>query len=165
MGTVRARLKASLPQRGELLTGALLWGVLMSLSAAFMLHLENRLSLPADLKLLVLFFIGGFTGWVLALPFARFSGLGRRAETRFSACLFWLSVGTIGVTVVLFAFQYRAFYAQWHAPFLSRTWMYQFVFTTASAFYQFAVLGLRLYLPFGFLFLLTASAILARRMR
>ena len=45
---------------------------------------------------------------------------------------------------------YRLFYARWHAPFGTRTWVYQFTFTSASAVYQFIVMGIRLYLPLGF---------------
>lgn len=162
---VRARLRASLPPRAELLAGAPLWGVLMALSAAFALKGEGRLALPADAKLLALFFAAGLAGWALALPFARFFAFRRRPETRFASFLFWLMAGTIGLAALFFAVQYRSFYSQWHAPFASRMWVYQLVFTSASAAYQFAVLGLRLFLPLGFLFLLAASAIMTRRMR
>lgn len=162
---LRARLKASLPSTGTVLAGGPLWGILMALCAATSLYAKDRLWLPADLDILGLYFLGGLFGWTLALPFARFSAAGRRPETRFAAWLLWLAIGTIGVTAGLFALQYRAFYAQWHAPFLSRIWVYQLVFTSAAAIYQFAVIGLRLYMPLGFLLLLAASAIMARRMR
>lgn len=160
-----ARLRASLPSRAELLAGAPLWGGLMALAAGLSLYIEDRLSFPADRDVLVLFFAGGMAGWVLMLPFARFFALGRPPETRFASAFLWLTVATIGTTALFFALQYRSFYAQWHAPFLTHIWRLQFLFTSASAVYQFAVMGLRLYLPLGFIFLLAASAIMARRIR
>ncbi|WP_370868971.1 hypothetical protein [Ectorhizobium quercum] len=162
---MRARLKASLPGKTELLAGAPVWGMLMALSAAASLHLGKRLDFPTDTVLLALYFAGGALGWSAALPLARFCAAGRRPDTRLASCLFWLSVATVGITALLFALQYRSFYAQWHAPFMTRIWLNQFVFTSASAVYQFAVMGLRLYLPLGFVFLLAASAIMARRIR
>jgi hypothetical protein len=60
---------------------------------------------------------------------------------------------------------YRSFYSRWHAPFGSVIWMFQFVFTGASAVYQFAVLGSRLFMPLGLLFLVATSLYLAKRMR
>lgn len=159
-----ARLKASLPSFREI-AGAPLWGLLMALSAMIGLYFEGRLDSADDFRLLAIYFAGGALGWLLMLPFARFSGLGRGVETRFAAFLLWLTVGTTGSTALIFSQYHRAFFAQWHDPFLQGFWVYQFLFTTAGAFYQFAVLGLRLYLPLGFLCLLAASAIMAQRMR
>lgn len=162
---LRARLTASLPSTGTVLAGGPLWGVLMAFSAGLSLYTRERLWVPADIAILGLYFVGGLFGWVFALPFARFCAAGRRPETRFAAWLFWLTIGTLGVTAGLFALEYRSFYSQWHAPVFSRIWVFQLIFTSASAVYQFAVIGLRLYVPLGFLILLAASAIMARRMR
>jgi hypothetical protein len=49
----------------------------------------------------------------------------------------------------MFSIIYRNFYAQWHGDPFTRIWLFQLTFTSASALYQFAVLGLRLYLPLG----------------
>jgi hypothetical protein len=59
---------------------------------------------------------------------------------------------------------YRLFYAQWHRPFGTRIWAYQFIFTSAGAVYQFLVMGLRLYLPVGLPILAGTSLWLARSM-
>lgn len=72
---------------------------------------------------------------------------------------------TLIFTSLIFALQYRIFYAQWHEPAFSRIWFFQQLFTSLGAAYQFAVLGSRLYLPAGPLFLLAASYALLRRMR
>ena len=113
-----------------------------------------------------LYFSGGVIGlasrpaphWLLQLsPDAR--------KTRFAAAFLLLSCGTFGATALLFALQYRMFYAQWHAPFGTVIWAFQFVFTSASAVYQFTALGSRHYFPFGVALLVAASLWLARRNR
>ena len=71
----------------------------------------------------------------------------KRVLPAFFLCL---TVCTIAATAFLFAMDYRIFYARWHAPFGTLTWVYQFVFTSAGAVYQFVVMGIRLYLPVGF---------------
>ncbi len=65
----------------------------------------------------------------------------------------------------LFALQYRSYYAQWHEPALTIAWSIQFVHTVATAFYQFIVLGIRLYFPLGFIALALASIWFARQQR
>ena len=65
----------------------------------------------------------------------------------------------------LYALDYRAYYAEWHADTFTRIWFLQFAHTIAAALYQFAVLGLRLFFPVGFAALLVASFWFARRAR
>ncbi|WP_084365398.1 hypothetical protein [Rhizobium sp. RU36D] len=137
----------------------------MAVSILLSLALEQRLSQAGLPLLLGLYFAGGLLSWVVALPLARFMGLGSPVETRFAVALLLLTLGSAASTAFLFALQYRMFYAQWHQPFGTTIWMFQFVFTSASAVYQFGVLGLRLLMPFGFLLLLVASIILTRLIR
>ncbi len=85
--------------------------------------------------------MGGLIAWPLSLFAARCLSQNRPVETRFSAFFLCLTAGTIGTTAFLFALDYRAFYAQWHATTGTRTWMFQFAFTSLAAFYQFLVLG------------------------
>lgn len=74
-----------------------------------------------------------------------------------------LTALTIGVTAGLFALEYRSFYANWHSPAFSKIWFFEQFFTLAGAIYQFAVLGLRLYLPLSPFIVFSASIILLRR--
>ncbi|PWW04371.1 hypothetical protein DFR52_1011069 [Hoeflea marina] len=108
-----------------------------------------------------------FAGGMLAFPFAlfaiRFLSRNRPGKIAFAAAIVCLSLATVLVTALIFAVVYRNFYAQWHGPFPSRLWLLQLVFTTAAALYQFAVIGMRLYLPLGAIFLLAASLGIARR--
>lgn len=144
--------------------GAPAWGAAMAFSALAGLFLRFRLETSHLPALLLLYFAGGLVAWIVALPLARpFMGH-RLVERRFAAMFLALTVATVLVTAGFFALDYRSFYAQWHAPFGTRVWAFQFVFTSASAAYQFLVLGLRLYLPFGLMLLVGASLYLAKRM-
>lgn len=137
----------------------------MALSAFFSLLLMDRVPQAHLAALTALYFGGGLLGWLVALPLARFRERGRAAETRFAAAFLFLGTATFMATAFLFAMQYRLFYAQWHAPVGTRIWLYQFVFTSAGAVYQFAVLGLRLAFPLALVFLVAASLHLARARR
>ncbi|MDO9417132.1 hypothetical protein [Pararhizobium sp.] len=157
------RLRRSFPSRAETVYGAPLWGAAMSLSALLALCLRIRTETFNLDIILVLFFAGGLIAWPLSLLTARLVANGRGLETRLAAAFLILTLCTVMVTAGLFALQYRLFYAQWHAPFGTVTWMFQFVFTSASAVYQFLVMGLGLYLPLGFVVLAGTSLWLARR--
>lgn len=147
------------------LGGALAWGLAMAASLMLSLHLFGRANGSHDLELTVLYASGGLIGWLMALPVIRLTSQHRPSQTVFAAWLLILGLATIGATAGLFALQYRVFYAHWHAPFPSRIWVYQQIFTTASALYQFAVLGIRHFLPAAFVALLVISLSMARRNR
>ncbi|MBC7150061.1 MAG: hypothetical protein H5U22_11820 [Rhizobium sp.] len=161
----RARLAASQPPLGEWLIGAVLWGLLIAFSVTFSAYGLHRL--PGNHRAIVLglYFTGAALGWIAALPLVRFASLARPPETRFAAAFLFLGAGTAVLTALLFALHYRQFYAQWHQPFGTVIWFFQFAFTSASAVYQFAVLGIRHYLPFGLILLIGASILHARRSR
>ncbi len=158
-----ARLGFALPSFRAAIVGAILWGLAMTLSAQFALWLEIRLDTFHLLQLSILFFAGGLIAWPLALFCIRFCSLGRPAETWFAASILFLSVGTVAITAAIFALQYRIYYAQWHGDAFTKIWLIQLVFTTAAAVYQFAVMGLRLYLPLGAVILFATALLIARR--
>lgn len=157
----RSRFARAFPSASELVLGAPAWGLVTVASAWFALWLREGALTFNLAELLVMYGLGGMLGWPPALFLARFATLGRPAETRFAAYLLCLSLGTIAVTAMLFALDYRVFYARWHADTGTRTWLYQFAFTSLVAFYQFLVLGIRLYLPVGGAALLAVSLWLA----
>ncbi|WP_246745835.1 hypothetical protein [Ciceribacter sp. L1K22] len=147
------------------LGGAVLWGTAMAISAWLGFALLQNIPVTHHDELMILYFAGGSLTWLTVLPLIRFLSYARPAETRFAAALLLLGAGTVAMTAFIFAMQYRLFYAQWHAPFGSRIWMFQFVFTSAGAVYQFAVLGIRPLLPIGGPILVAMSLLLARRHR
>nr|WP_244598711.1 hypothetical protein [Rhizobium tubonense] len=138
---------------------------MMAFSASLAIYCRNGLQTDSALDLVVLYFLGGLLAWPCSISVARFSAYSKPTETRFAAFVLWLSLGTMAMTAFLFAMDYRIFYSRWHAPFGSLVWMFQFAFTGASAVYQFAVLGSRLFMPLGLPFLLVTSLYLARRTR
>ncbi|MBW8447479.1 MAG: hypothetical protein K0M49_17795 [Arenimonas sp.] len=162
---LRARLAASRPPVAEWLIGGLVWGGLITLCIILSTYGLHRLPTAHRATVLALYFSGAALGWIAALPLIRFAGHSRPQETRFAAAFLFLAGGTAAFTALLFALQYRHFYAQWHEPFGTRIWLFQFAFTSASAVYQFAVLGIRNYLPFGLILLIGASILHARRSR
>lgn len=78
-------------------------------------------------------------------------------EQRFALAFILLAVVTIGCTALFFSILYREMYVEWHAETFSRIWVFQYIFTTAIAFYQFAAFGMRLYFPLGFAALVAFS--------
>lgn len=161
----RSRFLRALPSTTELVVGTPAWGLAMAASAWVALWLREGALTFHLAELLVMYGLGGMLAWPLAVFLARFATLGRPAETRFAAYLLCLSLGTIAVTAILFALDYRVFYARWHADTGTRAWLYQFAFTSLVAFYQFLVLGVRLYLPVGGAALLAVSLWLAGSQR
>ena len=154
-----SRLRFAVPSARAALVGAILWGLAMTLSA----QLAIRLDTWHLLALSLLFFAGGAIAWPLALFAIRFCSYRRNSEVWFAASVLFLSCGTVAVTAALFALQYRIYYAQWHGGFLTKLWVIQFVYTSAAAVYQFAVMGVRLYLPLGAVVLFGTALMIARR--
>lgn len=155
----------ALPSPLPTAAGSIVWGCAMALSAAFALEWRIESQTSHWTMLILIYFLGGAIAWPFALYAMRVAAIRRRAEVRFAAAFLALSVGTIGFTAVIFAFVYRNFYAQWHGEFFSTLWFIQLAFTSATAIYQFAVIGLRLYLPLGLVMLFAASLWQARTMR
>ncbi len=161
----RDRVRRALPPLPDALLGGLLWGMAMGTSALTNLLLAGW-ETPAKIRLISLLFAsGGAIAFPVALFLARLVSLGRQREVALAAGLVCLVASTIGLTGGLFALQYRSYYAEWHAPAFTVTWAFQFSFTVLIALYQFAVLGIRLYLPFGFVALAVAGVWFARRQR
>ncbi len=157
-----SRFTHSFPTLREILIGAPCWGLTMALSAWLALWLRENDATFHLKSILVLYGSGGLLAWPPSLFAARYAARGRTTSTRFAAFLLCLVAGTIGATALLFALDYRMFYAQWHAAAGTRTWFFQLAFTSAGAIYQFLVLGVRLYLPLAVLALVVASLALAR---
>lgn len=147
------------------LAGAACWALALFICLVAGLARGGRLGEAHFGALSLVFLGGGLLAWLAGLPIIAALGRGRPAETRFAAALLVLSSLSLAAPAAIFALQYRLFYAQWHAPFGTRIWILQFVFTSASALYQFAVLGTRLMLPAAPLAIFAASLYLARRMR
>lgn len=160
---LKVRLRRAVPSPRTALAGALLWGLTISLSAYLgIAHWAN----PHHAALVVLLFgIGAALAFPAALFLSRLVAENKAPSGRFAAAFVMLALGTIAVTAILFALDYRIYYAAWHEEPFTRGWFVQFAFTVAGALYQFAVIGLRLYFPVGFAALFAASLWFALRAR
>ncbi len=137
----------------------------MALSFQLSVHIFGRATSSHDVALTLIYAAGGMLGWFLALPLIHLTSHRRPPQTVLAAWLLLLGLVTVGATAGVYALHYRTLYAHWHAPFPSRIWVYQQIFTTASALYQFAVLGVRHLLPAGLALLMVVSVVMARRSR
>jgi len=159
---LRDRLQAAKLSWRDIVYGAIGWGAAMAISAQASIWLSVAALTSHYWSLTALVFCGAAIAWPLSLAAFRFIAFRRAREAAFAAAFLCLTVFTIGVTSVSFALIYRHFYADWHGDMMTKLWLVQLVFTMASALYQFAVQGLRLYLPLGVVFLFAASYLLAR---
>ncbi len=137
----------------------------MALSAATSLILLDWQTEAQIRGISSLFGAGGLVGYPIARLAVAATCRQGTAETRFAAHLLSLTMATICVTATLYALEHRAYFTQWHAPFPSVGWSVQFLFTMLGALYQFAALGLRLYLPVGLPALLIFALWLTARTR
>jgi hypothetical protein len=161
-----ARARNAAPSAAASLIGTLAWAAANGLSATVGLLLLRDWQTPASIaQVAAIFVIGSAVSFFPAIWLARFLIRCHRVERRFAAAFLTLAVVTIAATAAVYALQYRSYYAQWHEPVGTITWVFQFVFTGLSAAYQFAVLGLRLFFPLGFLALFGISYWVARMPR
>lgn len=105
-----------------ILLGALGWSVCSAASAAIGLYARNRLETDHVADIITLFFTGGFFGWLLALAALRVLPALKSQQLRLATACLAIAFFTLAVAAALFAFEYRIFYAQWHAPTFSRIW-------------------------------------------
>ncbi len=157
------RLRRSLPSWRIAVAGAALWAIAMAASVAFGLLADGWQSPAKIATVAAMFAAGAAVAFPLAYATAEFVAGARRFEVRFAAAFLAFTTVTIAVTSAFYVFDYRDYYATWHANALTITWAYQQIFTTAGALVQFAFSGVRLYFPVGFIALLVVSFWFARR--
>ncbi|MBN9070823.1 MAG: hypothetical protein J0H34_04310 [Rhizobiales bacterium] len=157
-----ARLRGLGSALGLAAGGTVLWSLAAALCAGWSLYAQGWQADDEARQVILVFLAGGALAFAPAFGLARLLSRGKPASAAFAAFFLSLACGTIGLTAALYAFDYRLYYAQWHdAPF-TKLWAIQFAFTVAGALYQFALFGLRLYLPFGLAALFAASLWFAR---
>ncbi len=144
------------PSKIEALMIAILWGVTMPICFLADYVLWRHMLPPETSRIAVMVSIGaavaGPIAWWCTKIITR-----KHANSAFATMFVLLSMGTLGLTTLIFAFEFWLYFSQWHGAIFSRLWTIQLGFTFASAIYQFLVSGLRLYLPFGLIALVIAS--------
>lgn len=142
---------------------ALSWGALMAVSAAVAL-ITTRGWPTVDLAAICsVYFAGGVLGYVPAAVVLRWTRPRLSGPVQWCVAFILLGGATLAATAAVLALEYREYYAQWHAPVLTRIWIWQQIYTAAGSTYQYAVLGTRLYWPLGVIFLAAASWWLGRK--
>jgi hypothetical protein len=160
-----AHVRRSLPSLTTTLVGSAGWALVMAASAVIAVWRDGW-ETEAKFATIALLFAGGAAlAFPVGVTLARFASLGRSAESRFASYFLCLSLATIGFTAAIFAWDYRQYYSTWHEEIFTVTWMFQLIFTAATALVQFAVLGVRLFFPLGFIALFAASLWFARSAR
>lgn len=160
-----SRLVLALPELPALLLGTPIWAAAMAASAAVWLGLSERLSTSHSGGILLVFVLGGALAFPVALYITRLLAPAGPRERRFAAAFVAFGLCSMLGVAFVFAMQYRLYYSQWHEPFPSVIWVFQFAFTGATAVYQFAVLGGRMFFPAGLLALFLVSLWQARQVR
>ncbi|MDN2567870.1 hypothetical protein N1F89_16730 [Aquibium sp. A9E412] len=156
------RLLRALPGPRLAAGGSLAWAAAMAASALWHVWQTGWRDDGAVAAVALLAAAGGLLAFVPAHAATGLLSAGRGHGARVAAAVLSFAVLTAGLTAALFALHYRLYYAAWHAEAFTVEWAFQFAFTTANAGYQFAVLGLRLYLPIGLAALLAVSFLYAR---
>ncbi len=154
-----------MPSLQTTLIGGALWGCTMSVTAAANLLRDGWETNSKIAFIALLFGAGAALAFPLACWLAAYIAGRKHWEARISAALICFSLVTIGVTSALYALDYRQYYAHWHAETFSITWIYELVFTAAVSLLRFAVTGVRLYFPIGFVALTIATVWFARHPR
>ncbi len=143
---------------------ALVWALAMAATGAVSLVWTRGWALDAQSQLLIgLFAAGGLFGFTAARLMLGFVPDSWTASRRFAVGFILIGAGTVGFTALFFALQFLDYFSQWHDDHASVRLLFQTVFTILSACYQFLVLGLRLYIPFGLLALTLAALAYAQR--
>jgi hypothetical protein len=132
------------------------------------MHWLNDFATDREASIITTYFLGAVFAFLVSALIIRLL-LGwlkaRSWPVRTVLVILLLAGATIGLTALTYALDYRSFHAKWHSEAFSRIWFFEQAFTILGAFYQFAVLGIRLYLPFAPLILILASSILLRSTR
>lgn len=140
------------------------WAISMTASAAISLYwLRSGVIEGAAHRLIGVFALGALTAYPVGRFALTFVPQRWRTSQRFAAAFIVLGATTVGFTSLLVAFDFLNYYSAWHDDHLSRRRFFETVTTILSACYQFLVLGMRHFLPVGFLALTAASAAFALR--
>lgn len=144
-----------------LMLGTIAWSAVNTLSVIASLAMQGRgIASNAD-KLVLIFSLGAALAYPLSRVLLYFTPHKWQPTQRFAAAFITLCGMTVGLTALLFAYQFQQYYAQWHDDHFSKRLVFETVFTILSACYQFLVLALRNYFPIGLIGLLGASWLFA----
>jgi hypothetical protein len=162
MGRLLRHIWDARPGLSESSFGAIAWAALVAASLLAGDAWQREALHPEWMRLGLMSAVASAPALALSLWVMR--ALPHRGGTRGYALAFLvLATLTLGLSALIFAADFWLYFSQWHAAPFSKLWIVQFVFTFASAVYQFLVSGLRMHVPFGVLLLFPAALLLSRR--
>lgn len=138
-----------------LAAGSVFWALLMAASATLVLTLWNWQDPDQVNRIILFYFVGGLIAWPVAVFLLKFTSPHRSRETAFTSAFVFFSLSTIAATTALFIIQFQMF--RLSLPDHDTLLEAKTVWSIAMTVYQFAVIGMRLYLPFGLFVALAAS--------
>lgn len=160
--TDASNLSLAIKQWRRAILFGIAWSAFLSLHTIAKLNWLGWQDLHSIFNLAILIFAGTFAGGALGWFMSIWLGAHRIAPKRLAISFVLILLFTVGTTALLFALQYRLYYSQWHMPAFSIGWFFQVFFTGLSAFYLFAVQGLRILLPFAPLGLAIAAVVFVK---
>ncbi len=163
--STRQRIANSLPDNRSALLGSFLWAIMAASSVSLSLWLSGHQTPQSYLAPGLIFAISAACSFVPALTLARFISAGRGREPAFAAAFVCLATLTIAATGFGYAAHHRVFQAEWHSDQPTVEWIGELLFGGLTSLVQFAVFGLRHYLPIGLPALFAVSYWYSRRSR
>jgi hypothetical protein len=160
---VNRSIASALPSLRIAVLGSILWCAAITICVWFNARLMSWGSDAQRVEVILIVAGGALIAFIPGVTLARLVARHRSQSQFMAALLLGLALSTIGLTTLTYLFQFRSYFAIWHDNVGEHDWYWQQFFTTASAFYQFAVLGTRLYLPLGPLALIAAAYVLSTK--
>ena len=149
---------------GKWFVWTVLWTASMTASAAYSLYaLRYGVLDGMAYRLIGVFALGAMFAFPAASLVLTFVPARWAAGQRFGAAFLVFGAATTGFTALLVALDFLGYYSQWHDDHVSKRLFFETVTTILSACYQFLVLGMRHFLPIGFVALVAASGAFALR--
>ncbi|MEM8811651.1 MAG: hypothetical protein AAGF59_03465 [Pseudomonadota bacterium] len=110
----------------------------------------------------VVFLVGSLPGLLTAWLIVALLGSRGNWSARFSLALIAIMVCVPLATAFIFFLQYRIYFSAWHDPAFTEVWIWQILFTGATAVYLFVVSAIPFILPLGLLLIVAAAWSFAR---
>lgn len=115
------------------------------------------------LGIISLFALGGALAYPPGLLVARFLSGNQHGERAFAAMLLSFGVCTAGITGLCYVVIHSVRHVDWQPGGSAEIWAFRIAFTILGALYEFAALGMRMYVPIGLAALFIVAAWHARR--
>lgn len=162
---ITGRLAEALPSPAQALAGGLSWGVAMAASTCLGIGRVNGGINGHLVAIVLLFLAGGALAFPLAQFAARLSVSASGLAVRLVVAIIILAIATIATTAMLFALDNARFYVGWTDLLSGPFGLFEILITILVSLAGFAVLGVRLLIPYGLLALLAGGLWLAFRIR